>query len=74
MDIFLAVLLMTMSLQHTQEVVHSIEIDSSKPPRMIAKIDIAKSFDTIEWKAILVHATSKKYPFLIVVFPRFMLV
>lgn len=37
-----------------QEVTHSLEIDTDKPPRMLAKIDTEKAFDTIEWSTILV--------------------
>lgn len=41
---------------------HSLESDTDKPPRMLAKIDIEKAFDTIEWVAIL--ATLSKMVFL----------
>lgn len=49
----------------TQEVIQSFEINTSKIPRMIVKIDIEKAFDAIKWKAILA-TLQKKCPFLTV--------
>ena len=37
----------------TQEITHSTEVEASTPLRMIAKVDIDKAFDTVEWKTIL---------------------
>lgn len=46
-----------------QEVAHSLESDTSNPPpRMIAKIDIEKVFDTIEWSAILATLQRFRFP------------
>lgn len=36
-----------------QEIVHSLESDSSSPPRMFLKIDITKAYDIVEWEAVL---------------------
>lgn len=36
-----------------QDIVHSLESDTGSPPRMLIKVDIAKEYDMVEWKAIL---------------------
>ncbi|XP_039116586.1 uncharacterized protein LOC120252479 [Dioscorea cayenensis subsp. rotundata] len=44
-----------------QEVAHSIDNDNN-PPRMLIKLDIAKSYDTMSWSAILVTLTKMGFP------------
>ncbi|XP_039134322.1 uncharacterized protein LOC120271710 [Dioscorea cayenensis subsp. rotundata] len=45
-----------------QEIVHSMEIDKSSPPRMLLKIDIEKAFDTINWNLILATLQRMCFP------------
>lgn len=45
-----------------QEGAHSLEHDFSNPPRMIVKIDIEKTYDTLSWKAIIATLTKMNYP------------
>lgn len=45
-----------------QEVVHSIENDTSSPPRMIIKLDIEKAYDIINWSAILAILSKMNFP------------
>lgn len=41
---------------------YSIETDSSRPPMMLLKIDIAKAYDMVEWGAALATLYLMKFP------------
>lgn len=46
----------------TQEIAHNLDSETQVPPRLLCKIDIEKSFDTVEWPAII--ATFQRMCFL----------
>lgn len=45
-----------------QEIVHSLEKDFNNPPRMLVKIDIEKTYDTISQNAILATLIKMNFP------------
>ncbi|XP_039130894.1 uncharacterized protein LOC120267295 [Dioscorea cayenensis subsp. rotundata] len=45
-----------------QEIVHTLETDTKNPPRMLIKLDIEKTYDTVNWNAILAVFDHMNFP------------
>lgn len=45
-----------------KEVAHSLEKDTHSLPKMMIKVDIEKTYETLEWNAILATLGRMKFP------------